>query len=136
MVKERIVLDTNVFISALGWEGNPRIIFDRVIAGEFELILSYKQFNELVRVLDYPKFRFTDEQKNRFLSILLEVAILVKTESEVDVVKEDRSDNVILEPVQEMKIDYVISGNDHLLKLKGFRGTKIVNPQEFLEIVA
>ena len=135
MGKKRIVLDTNILISALGWKGNPRVIFDRVIAGEFELILSYKQLNELMRVLNYPKFKFTDEQKDRFLSILLEVATLVKTESEVNVIKEDPSDNVILEPANEMKVDYIISGNDHLLKLKEFKGAKIITAKEFLDIV-
>ena len=135
MGKKRIVLDTNILISALGWKGNPRVIFDRVIAGEFELILSYKQLNELLRVLNYPKFKFTDEQKDRFLSILLEVATLVKTESEVNVIKEDPSDNVILEPANEMKVDYIISGNDHLLKLKEFKGAKIITAKEFLDIV-
>ena len=135
MGKKRIILDTNILISALGWKGNPRIIFERVIAGEFELILSYKQLNELLRVLDYPKFKFTDEQKDRFLSILLEVATLVKTKSDVDAIKEDPSDNIMLEPANEMKIDYIISGNDHLLKLKEFKGAKIVTAKEFLDIV-
>ena len=135
MGKKRIILDTNILISALGWKGNPRIIFDRVIAGEFELILSYKQLNELLRVLNYPKFKFTDEQKDRFLSILLEVATLIKTESEVDVIKEDPSDNIILESANEMKIDYIVSGNDHLLNVKEFKGAKIVTAKEFLNIV-
>src|SRR3989338_3653574 len=134
MGKKRIILDTNILISALGWKGNPRIIFDRVIAGEFELILSYKQLNELLRVLNYPKFKFTDEQKDRFLSILLEVATLVKTKSEVDIIKEDPSDNVILEPANEMKIDYIVSGNDHLLKVVEFNGAKIVTAREFLDL--
>ncbi len=135
MGKKKIILDTNILISALGWKGNPRIIFDRIIAGEFELILSYKQLNELIRVLNYPKFKFTEEQKDRFLSILLEVATLVKTKSEVDVIKEDPSDNVILEPVNEMKIDYIVSGNDHLLKVREFKGTKIVIAREFLDLI-
>ena len=135
MGKKRIILDTNILISALGWKGNPRVIFDRVIAGEFELILSYKQLNELLRVLNYTKFKFTDEQKDRFLSILLEVSTLVKTESEVDIIKEDPSDNVILEPANEMKIDYIISGNDHLLKVKKFKDARIVTAKEFLDMV-
>ncbi len=135
MGKKRVILDTNILISALGWKGNPRIIFDRVIAGEFELILSYKQLNELLRVLNYPKFKFTDEQKDGFLSFLLEVATLIKTESEIDVIKEDPSDNVILEPANEMKIDYIVSGNDHLLKVKEFKGATIVTAKEFLDMV-
>ena len=122
-------------ISALGWKGNPRVIFDRVIAGEFELILSYKQLDELLRVLNYPKFKFTDEQKDRFLSVLLEVATLVKTKSEIDVIKEDPSDNIILEPANEMRIDYIVSGNGHLLDVKEFKGAKIVTAKDFLDMV-
>lgn len=132
MGKKKVILDTNILISALGWKGNPRIIFDRVINGKIELIISFKQIGELLRVMEYLKFRFTEEQKNKLLSILLEVATLVMTTSKVDVIKDDPDDNLILEPANEMKIDFVISGNDHLLKLKEFKGAKIITAKEFL----
>jgi len=134
MGKKKVVLDTNVLISALGWEGNPRAIFKKAIDKEFELILSSKQLGELLRVLNYPKFKFTDEQKERFLSILLSMAALVKTKSEIDIIKEDPDDNIILEPANEMKISYIISGNEHLLKLKEFKDAKIVTAKKFLDI--
>ena len=134
MGKKKVVLDTNVLISALGWEGNPRAIFKKAIDKEFELILSSKQLGELLRVLNYPKFKFTDEQKERFLSILLSIATLVKTKSEIDIIKEDPDDNIILEPANEMKISYIISGNEHLLKLKEFKDAKIVTAKKFLDI--
>src|SRR3989344_4446651 len=134
MGKKKVVLDTNVLISALGWEGNPRAIFKKAIDKEFELILCSKQLGELLRVLNYPKFKFTDEQKERFLSILLSMAALVKTKSEIDIIKEDPDDNIILEPANEMKISYIISGNEHLLKLKEFKDAKIVTAKKFLDI--
>jgi putative PIN family toxin of toxin-antitoxin system len=61
--KRKVTLDTNILISALGWKGNPHKILQKVIDGEIELFISYDQFDELSRVLDYPKFDFTDEQK-------------------------------------------------------------------------
>ena len=134
MGKKRVVLDTNILISALGWKGNPRIIFNKVIDGEFELVLSHKQLSELLRVLSYPKFKFSSEQKDRFLSILLGIVMLVKTKHSINVIKEDPDDNVILEPDNEMKIDYIISGDGHLLKLKEFKGTRIVTPKQFLDL--
>ena len=134
MGKKKVVLGTNILISALGWEGNPRAIFKKAIDKEFELILSSKQLEELLRVLNYPKFKFTDEQKERFLSILLSMAALVKTKSEIDIIKEDPDDNIILEPANEMKISYIISGNEHLLKLKEFKDAKIVTAKKFLDI--
>jgi len=59
----KVTLDTNILISALGWKGNHHQILQKVIDGEIELFISYDQFDELSRVLDYPKFDFTDEQK-------------------------------------------------------------------------
>lgn len=135
MGKKKIVLDTNILISSLGWKGNLRTIFNKVIDGEFELILSFEQLRELLRVLDYPKFKFTDKQKDRFLSILLEISTLVETKSKVDIVEEDPDDNIILEPANEMKIDYIISGDQHLLKLKKFKDTKIVTAKKFLDLI-
>ena len=46
MGKTKIVLDTNILISALGWEGKPKEVFRRVLSGEFELILAEKQMEE------------------------------------------------------------------------------------------
>ena len=134
MGKKKIILDTNILISALGWEGNERTVFNEVIGGKIELIVSFKQIGELLRVMEYPKFKFTEEQKDKFLLILLEVATLVTTTSTVDVIKADPDDNLILEPANEMKIDYIISGNGHLLKLKEFKGAKIIAAKEFLQL--
>ena len=134
MGKKKVVLDTNILISALGWEGNERNIFNKVIERKIELILSFKQLAELLRVMEYPKFKFNGEQKDRFLSILLEVATLVTITSTVDIVKEDPDDNLILEPVNEIKIDYIISGNEHLLKLREFKGAKIITTKKFLQL--
>jgi uncharacterized protein len=61
--KRKVTLDTNILISALSWKGNPHKILQKVIDGEIELFISYDQFDELSRVLDYPKFDFTDEQR-------------------------------------------------------------------------
>ena len=134
MGKKKVVLDTNILISAIGWEGNERNIFNKVIERKIELILSFKQLAELLRVMEYPKFKFNGEQKDRFLSILLEVATLVTITSTVDIVKEDPDDNLILEPVNEIKIDYIISGNEHLLKLREFKGAKIITTKKFLQL--
>ena len=134
MGKKKIILDTNIYISALGWEGNPKKIFNKVIEGKYELLISLKQFNEITRVLNYQKFGFTEEQKERFILLLNEIATIVKTKTNVNVVKDDSSDNIILEPAAEIKIDNIVSGDRHLLDLKEFNGAKIVTPQQFLEI--
>lgn len=134
MVKKKIILDTNILISALGWDGKPKEVFRRILNGELELIISPGQVEELQRVLEYPKFQFTEEQKSTFLTIVVETATLVETYDKVKVVGEDRSDNIILESAVEGKVDFIISGDEHLLKIKDYENVKIVTVAEFLEL--
>ena len=135
MGKKRIVLDTNVIVSAFGWEGNARSILNKATRGIFDIILSVQQYQEIKRVLDYPKFKFSEEQKSSFLSILVEICIMIETEEKLKIVKEDPSDNIILESAVEGKADFIASGDQHLLKLKEYEGVKIVTPKEFLDLI-
>lgn len=133
MEKTKVLLDTNILISALGWNSKPKEIFLKCIAGELKLITSPDQMDELRRVMDYPKFHFNEEQKESFISILLEVAEMVEITGKVKVIKDDPDDDAILETALVGETDYIISGDPHLLKLKEFAGIKIVTAKEFLE---
>jgi len=134
MGKKKVVLDTNVLISAFGWKGKQRIIFEKILNREFELIISQKQLIELYEVLSYPKFNFKEEQKLRFMGIIYSVATIVNTFRNIKVIQEDPSDNVILESAVITKADFLISGDEHLLKIKEFDNTKIVTASEFLDL--
>ena len=92
MGKKKIVLDTNLYISALGWEGKPKEIINKVIEGKFELILSKKQLREIKRVLDYPKFDFTEGQKQRVLQLLCSIATIIETKEKIKIVLDDPDD--------------------------------------------
>lgn len=133
MGKKKIILDTNILISALGWKGKPKQIFKQVLEKELELVISQKQLQELKRVMNYPKFSFTENQKTKFLSILLEIANIVETHDNLDIIKEDPDDNIILETAIENNADIIITGDQHLLKLQKFKNIKIITPAEFLE---
>ncbi|MDP4039765.1 MAG: putative toxin-antitoxin system toxin component, PIN family [Candidatus Pacearchaeota archaeon] len=134
MGKTKVLLDTNILISALGWSGKPKVIFERCLNGELELITSPEQVGELKRVMDYPKFNFTEEQKATFISILLEISMVVEISNKVNIVKDDPDDNAILETAIVGNVDYLISGDPHLLKLKELAKVKIVTASEFLGI--
>jgi putative PIN family toxin of toxin-antitoxin system len=52
---KKVVLDTNVTISALFWEGNPRKIYDLVRQGSLIMLLTNDMTKEFIRVLGYEK---------------------------------------------------------------------------------
>ncbi|MBI2661855.1 putative toxin-antitoxin system toxin component, PIN family [Candidatus Woesearchaeota archaeon] len=87
---------------------------------------------ELHRVMSYPKFDFTEEQKERFVNIIMEIATIVGITNKVNIIKDDPDNNVIIESAIVGNVKYVISGDPHLLQLKSFAGVKIVTATEFL----
>ncbi len=89
MGKEKVVLDTNILVSAFGWCGKPKIIFERILDGEFELVVCREQLRELARVLAYPKFKFNEEQRLKFMAIVYSVATVVDISGNVRVVQDD-----------------------------------------------
>ena len=133
MGKTKATLDTNILISALGWRGNPKQVFDKIVNGEVELVISNEQFNELSEAIEYPKFQFTQQQKDRFKSLVLELSNFVKPLERIDAVKKDPDDNMVLEAAVAGNAEYIVSGDSDLLKLKEFRGIKIRTPRKFLE---
>jgi uncharacterized protein len=129
----KIVIDTNNLISALGWEGKSRELFEKVIDNEYTLYISTKQIEELKRVMNYKKFNFTIERKTGFLAILFHMANVINTTISFDALI-DKSDNMILECAVEAGADYIITGDNQLLALKEFKGVKIVSVNDFLTI--
>jgi uncharacterized protein len=132
MGKTQVFLDTNIFISSLGWKGKPRVIFEKCLHGELELVTSADQLDELMRVIDYPKFNFTEDQKQTMLGIITTIATVVEIPKKLKVIEEDPDDNIMLETAVVGKAEYIISGDPHLLKLGEFEQIKVVTASEFL----
>ena len=64
---KKVVLDTNVTISALFWEGNPRKVYDLVRHGKLIMLLSDDMEKEFIRVLGYGKFGLSPQEVMPFL---------------------------------------------------------------------
>lgn len=133
MGSKKVVLDTSVFVSALGWKGASHEIFNDCIKGDLVLFLSTEIFDEIKRVLNYPKFKFSQTEIDDFLDQVLEVGSFVETEVKVEMIKDDPSDNKFLECAITVEADYIISRDPHILKIKEFEGIKIRSPEVFME---
>lgn len=131
----RAVLDTNVIISALFWKGNEKIVLDKCKGKELELIISSEILDEVDGVLE-KKFGYPDDKRVEFLRNLLRVSRLVFPTIEISEITNDPTDNRILECALDGNADYIVSGDNHLLKLNEFKGIKIVSAKAMLEISA
>lgn len=129
---KKVVLDTNVTISALFWEGNPRKIYDLVREGKLIMLLSDDMEKEFIRVLGYEKFGLSPQEIMPFLRNLGTYARYVETKNRISAVIVDPTDNIFLECAVDGSADCIISGDRHLLDIKVYRGIEIVRPREFL----
>jgi putative PIN family toxin of toxin-antitoxin system len=132
-MKFRVVIDTNVIVSHLLFPGgNPSKILDLVAADKLILLLSDEILDEAGTVL-MVKFGFDSRRAGESRDSLLALAEMVKPRHAVDVIREDESDNRILECAWSGKAHFLITGDKkHLLPLKQFKGIQILSPAEFV----
>jgi len=131
----KVTVDTNVLISALGWNGAEAAVLEMAMDCSLELCISAQILSEFYRVVKYPKFGFTNEEIDGFIGRLLPNVILLSPSTRLYVVEADPDDNKIIECAVEGKASYIISGDKHLLQLGEYEGINIVKASEFLQIV-
>ena len=59
----RIVLDTNILVSGLLYQGKPRSLIDLATQGQIEIVSSAEMINELREVLSREKFGLGREEQ-------------------------------------------------------------------------
>ncbi|MBI4181599.1 MAG: putative toxin-antitoxin system toxin component, PIN family [Candidatus Aenigmarchaeota archaeon] len=127
----RVVLDTNILISAVFWRGRPYEILKHGIGGKYTLIASVEILEELIDRLK-NKFGFPDMELLMYVDILLSHVHLVQKTSAVTACR-DPKDNKILETALDGNAHYIVTGDPDLLVLKQFQGISIMTASEFLE---
>jgi putative PIN family toxin of toxin-antitoxin system len=130
----RVVLDTNVLVSALVGHGRSRRLLIRLFE-RHEIVSSKQMLAELGDVLSRRKFGFMRRQLNEFLLIMVKRSIVATIMEIPEIVAEDPDDNVVLATALEGEAEYIISGDKHLLRLREYRGIRIVSVREMLEIL-
>lgn len=129
----KIVCDTNVLVSATLSDGTPRKLLRLIACGEVENAVSLEILAEAKNVLVRPKFGLSPEQVTQAIDVFSEISLLVAPVQPVDAIKDDPSDNRILEAADAAKADCIVSGDKHLLNLQSWNGIEILSPASFLE---
>ena len=134
------VIDTNLFISGLfGQNSTTAQLQELWIKQDFQLGTSLEIMKEVNRVLQYPKIKQRliddDETIRRFFRLVFRKAVIARDTFQTDRIVDDPTDNKFLACALEIKADYIISGDNHLLSLKHFHRTQIVDAHIFIKKV-
>ena len=137
MTMIRVVLDANIYISALiSSQGHPAAIINRWLAGEFEVLLSPPIVDEILRVTAYErlqrKYQKIRENRLEFVELISEQGIWVEPPETLAVVTADESDNRYLECAVAGGARYVVTGDEHLLQVGEYQGITVLSPAAFV----
>jgi uncharacterized protein len=129
----RVVIDTNVLISATFWPGKPKQLLNQVRRGKIDFLTSEILIAELKEVLtrDDKPFKLSEEEAQHALAAIMDIAEIVEPHSVITRCQ-DETDNRVLECAVDGQADWIITGDRDLLDLKSFAGIKIVTVAEFL----
>jgi putative PIN family toxin of toxin-antitoxin system len=134
-----VVIDTNLFVSALVAGGKPLAVLETVRNGISHLLVTEEILDEMERILRRPKFapyflkRGTEPQTFiQMYTALAQVVIPVKVE---DCLLDDPKDIMFIECAVAGAATIIVSGDHHLLKLGRCRDVAILTPAQFLNML-
>jgi len=133
---QRIILDTNVLVSALIQRSFPHLILSELfIEDKVTLCISDELLSEYYEVLSRRKFAKYPDFVNAAEKLLATVetkGVKFYPKTQVTLIS-DQDDNRLLELAEECKANYLITGNSNDFTMDKYKKTKIVSPKEYWE---
>jgi len=128
----RVVIDTNVLVSALLFGGRPGRLRDLWQSRSITPLATAEIVDEYLRVLAYPKFSLSEEEIHFLMSEeILPLVEIVSVPERMPSIAPDPSDDKFIRCAEVGEADAVVSGDAHLLNLTA-SPVPIVSVAEFL----
>ena len=131
----KVVFDTNILLSATLWDGSAaqKLLF-QCIRKEIQIYSSLEILSEYQKVLERD-FGYTSKEIEHIMEKVFAFITLIKPAGKVYAVKDDPDDNKIIECAVESDSQYIITYDNHLLKIAAYQGIKIIKPEEAMKNV-
>jgi putative PIN family toxin of toxin-antitoxin system len=128
----KVVLDTNILISAFVFPGGPpEDVFRAALEGRIELVTSPPLLAEFGRMLS-SKVGWEPVIAEQAVVQIARVGTVVRPKEKIVEIVDDPDDDRILEAALAGGADLIVSGDRHLLGLRTWRGIEIEKAARFL----
>jgi putative PIN family toxin of toxin-antitoxin system len=127
----RVLLDTNVIVSAVTTRGLCADVFRAVLAAH-ELVICPQVLKEVRRILRI-KFGVPEQLSAEYLELIGQEAIVAEPQDLPDLPIEDQADAAIVAAAIIAKADVLVTGDHELQGLKSIREVRIISPRAFWE---
>ncbi len=133
----RAVLDTNVLISGVIATGVPHKLLVKGFNHEYQIVVSVETLSEFRKtLLKYPdRFHMDETEIQGEVETIRYFAEFVSPKEDIRAVEDDPDDDKFLEAAVAGDVDYLVSGDKHLLSLDSFRGIEIVEPRTVYDLL-
>lgn len=135
----KVVLDANVWISALLWGGKPAEIVKAAEKGQVIILLSEAIAEEISQVLTYPKiakvYQAVGLRREDLVEAMLKIGKFVQVTRKTHVVAEHPADDKFIECALAANAKYIVSGDRHLLKVGSYKKIQVLSVTDFLQAV-
>ncbi|HLD25523.1 MAG TPA: putative toxin-antitoxin system toxin component, PIN family [Candidatus Andersenbacteria bacterium] len=132
--KPKVVLDTNIYVSAFGFGGIPKQVF---LLAEQENRITVAVSSHILAELEKALERKLGQPGDEIVDIRQRVtttAKLINPKRQTNILSPtSHPDNRILDLTVAFKADYLITGDRDLLDLKEYKGINILTPRRFLD---
>ncbi|MBK9006096.1 MAG: putative toxin-antitoxin system toxin component, PIN family [Anaerolineae bacterium] len=130
---DKVVMDTNVFVSAVFFSGPPFQILNTWQSGKFELAVSQEILDEYRRVGEVLAEEYSNIGLKPMLNFVIDHAKVYKPAKLNGPVCEDPDDDKFFACALASESKIIISGDKHLLKVSGYEGIEVLKPREFVD---
>jgi putative PIN family toxin of toxin-antitoxin system len=132
---KKVVLDTNILVSALLFKGELAGIVDLWKKGRIIPVLSKETFAEFKAVLEYPKFSLTGQE----IKMIIEEEVLpffeiTETKDRINGVCRDPDDDKFISCAVSASADFIVSGDRDLLDMGKYESVKIISASVLLKM--
>jgi putative PIN family toxin of toxin-antitoxin system len=135
----RIVIDTNVLLSAVLWYGAPHTLLNQLRSGAAELIITQELIDEITRVIHRDKFatilKHANSKPEQILEELRALAEVIVAAPLAQPVCRDPDDDAVLACAVSGRADCIVSGDADLLVLKSYESIPILNAAGALQLL-
>lgn len=136
----RVVFDTNTLVSAHFWQGPPHRALNAVRAGKIQLLATEETIAEFDEVVHRSKFaRHFEIAKITPDDLMSEYRLLVEVVTPAPItqqISDDPDDDIMLACAVGGQADYIISGDDDLLRLGSYQDIPIWNVRQLLNLLS
>jgi uncharacterized protein len=128
----KVVIDTNVFVSGIFFNGPPYQVLKAWRDSKIELIVSLDILDEYRRVAEILAEEHPTINLAPILGLVIQNAVIYSAPKLSDAVCEDPDDDKFLACSLASGSTIIISGDKHLLEVSGYRGIEVLKPRDFV----